>query len=71
MYGKYGSVAHSDNSVALNDSQPYLQSHSPPLFHNLEKCGMATPLYYKLERFPPTLTRAYSILYRSGRFLRL
>ena len=30
MYGEYGSVAHSDNRVALNDSQPYLQSHIPP-----------------------------------------
>ena len=71
MYGKCGSVAHSDNIVALNDRQPYPQSHTPPSFHELKKRGMATPLEYKLERFLPILARAYSILYRSGRLLRL
>ena len=31
MYEEYGSLAHGeDNTLALNDSQPYLQSHIPP-----------------------------------------
>ena len=47
MHRNYGSVARSDNSVALNDSQPYLKSHIPPSFHTLKKCGVATPLYLK------------------------
>ena len=50
MYREYGSFVHSeDNSVALNDSQSDLQSYIPPSFLKLKKCGMATPLYYKLE----------------------